>query len=73
LVYNIAFSSFKNTPIIADDSNVSISLGDHDEDAHITYSKYEPWGTKYSFVAGEPALGVAEPKERKRSSTGGMH
>jgi len=72
LVYSITFAALKNTSVTTEDNNARRSIGDCDEVARITYSRYEPWGAIDSFRAGEPTLGVVDLEKGKGSSVRGV-
>jgi len=65
LVHHVTFASFENFSVTKKDSNTGISLGYHDEVAHITYSGYKPRGTTNPLTVSKHRPIITEFQEIK--------
>lgn len=65
MVYSVDFTPLENFFVTIEDRNIGRSLGDYDEDAHITYIGHEPRGTIDPLKISKPAPRIIEFGERQ--------
>jgi len=67
MVYSFSSAPPKNLFVTIEDRNTGISLGNHDEVACITYSRYDLGGTVDPLSVTEPTPRITELKKGKES------